>query len=92
MVHMPGERFEYPEVPSAERKKKTKLKELAARLRREGRHRPYLILNADGTLYDSFDDVSLAKRYLDSVKLPVGTAVVRLSDGAEIAYTHPTKY
>lgn len=78
-----------PKLSPAAKKRRQKFKSIAARIRRMQADAKYCIVSASGTLWKTFYEFSGlegAKRALDSSNLPIGSAVIRLCDGVELAH------
>ena len=76
---------------SAEKSRRTKIKQIVEKLKKSGlsgKSDRYCIIDPDGKLWRSFSEfsgLSGAKRAFDLSGLPSGSAVVRVSDGVELA-------
>ena len=77
-----------PKVSAAEKKRQQRCKRLVDKLKRMGVDAAYCVIDASGRLWKTFTEFSGcrgAKAELDMSDLPSGSAVVRMSDGVELA-------
>lgn len=95
MIHLTMENFDKPEPNAAVKKKWARFRGFAKKLRKLYPKAGYCIVDDKEKVFGIFDEFSGpegAKDSLDNSKLPSGVSIIRLKDGAELAYRQQTKF